>query len=545
MDSLNNASPPWDYAVSPDPDPAPLSRSPQSSARNQIDSGELSFSSTAERTSIRIRNTGNITANGFEVSDGKKIRTFNSIDALLNDPDLWSKFKKSGHYTVETACNNVSEDTLKESLKKDIKPFINFFNHVRRITIRPANSRLQSPRSMFLPSTGQAFSLQDDDDLSLVRSDEELARALQEQFNREAENPGSSLGSQYPNTTTRQLNRSTSEILATVLTPEELEEAREAQRQHNQQQNLNADHISSSNTAAQRLVDSRDGIRHPAKVTVQTRLETFNGHEAVFDRLGIPVLQLAINGLFWDSEPDRVKCFCCNNGLQNWNQGEDPAVEMAKWYGAINVVQGNQTTSCRFVRAMINDDETVSQLFMENNGNGIHSREMRSMNNSRELRRSNNPFSFSRENLSGHGRMPATLYELEHGETREEANARILGRHAPGFANELPSTSGASRRNNNDVEMIDPRPGNASTEDPLLNIEQHPPREQWERLRKVEQSTKCKNLNCRNPAEVTLSCGHISACMPCAEALQQKALEDRKCFVCGEKSTLFLRTYRV
>jgi len=29
---------------------------------------------------------------------------------------------------------------------------------------------------------------------------------------------------------------------------------------------------------------------------------------------------------------DRVKCFHCNGGLQNWSQGDDPWYEHAKWY---------------------------------------------------------------------------------------------------------------------------------------------------------------------------------------------------------------------
>jgi len=29
---------------------------------------------------------------------------------------------------------------------------------------------------------------------------------------------------------------------------------------------------------------------------------------------------------------DRVKCFYCNGGLQNWRQNDDPWHEHAKWY---------------------------------------------------------------------------------------------------------------------------------------------------------------------------------------------------------------------
>ncbi|XP_076805660.1 baculoviral IAP repeat-containing protein 8-like [Clavelina lepadiformis] len=42
--------------------------------------------------------------------------------------------------------------------------------------------------------------------------------------------------------------------------------------------------------------------------------------------------ELAAAGFFYLKEKDRVKCFYCNGGLQNWKKDERPFYEHAKWY---------------------------------------------------------------------------------------------------------------------------------------------------------------------------------------------------------------------
>jgi len=37
-------------------------------------------------------------------------------------------------------------------------------------------------------------------------------------------------------------------------------------------------------------------------------------------------------GFFYLGDRDRVKCFYCNGGLQNWHYNDDPWFEHAKWY---------------------------------------------------------------------------------------------------------------------------------------------------------------------------------------------------------------------
>jgi len=42
--------------------------------------------------------------------------------------------------------------------------------------------------------------------------------------------------------------------------------------------------------------------------------------------------EIAAAGFFYLGQRDRVKCFCCNGGLQNWHFTDEPWFEHAKWY---------------------------------------------------------------------------------------------------------------------------------------------------------------------------------------------------------------------
>lgn len=46
----------------------------------------------------------------------------------------------------------------------------------------------------------------------------------------------------------------------------------------------------------------------------------------------ITARKIAGAGFYFVGPGDRVKCFYCNGGLQNWDRDEDPWVEHAKWY---------------------------------------------------------------------------------------------------------------------------------------------------------------------------------------------------------------------
>lgn len=66
-----------------------------------------------------------------------------------------------------------------------------------------------------------------------------------------------------------------------------------------------------------------------------TRIETFRariGNYWPAHRVRATVNELAAAGFFFLGERDRVKCWYCNGGIQNWEYDDDPWIEHAKWF---------------------------------------------------------------------------------------------------------------------------------------------------------------------------------------------------------------------
>ncbi|XP_076818309.1 E3 ubiquitin-protein ligase XIAP-like isoform X2 [Clavelina lepadiformis] len=62
-----------------------------------------------------------------------------------------------------------------------------------------------------------------------------------------------------------------------------------------------------------------------------SRFETFD-HRWPQSRVRATPRQIAKAGFFFLGERDRVKCWYCNGGLQNWDPGDEPWSEHAKWF---------------------------------------------------------------------------------------------------------------------------------------------------------------------------------------------------------------------
>jgi len=74
--------------------------------------------------------------------------------------------------------------------------------------------------------------------------------------------------------------------------------------------------------------------RHPISPHMRheaARLETFN-HRWIAHSVRATPQQIASAGFFFLGERDRVKCWYCNGGLQNWEYEDEPWTEHAKWF---------------------------------------------------------------------------------------------------------------------------------------------------------------------------------------------------------------------
>ena len=73
---------------------------------------------------------------------------------------------------------------------------------------------------------------------------------------------------------------------------------------------------------------------NPHMRSSQARLQTFldNSNIWLAHRICATPQQIVDAGMYYLGERDRVKCWYCNGGLQNWEQDDDPIEEHAKWF---------------------------------------------------------------------------------------------------------------------------------------------------------------------------------------------------------------------
>ncbi|XP_076800003.1 baculoviral IAP repeat-containing protein 7-like isoform X9 [Clavelina lepadiformis] len=73
---------------------------------------------------------------------------------------------------------------------------------------------------------------------------------------------------------------------------------------------------------------------NPHMMSEESRLQTFLDHSSSWPahRIRATPRQIANAGMYYLGVRDRVKCWYCNGGLQNWERDDDPWEEHAKWF---------------------------------------------------------------------------------------------------------------------------------------------------------------------------------------------------------------------
>ena len=100
----------------------------------------------------------------------------------------------------------------------------------------------------------------------------------------------------------------------------------------------NRTNSSRTQSVAQSPMDVNYPCLHPVNPHMRSsaaRLETFKPTPTVRwprERLRAGINEVTNAGFFYLGERDRVKCWYCNGGLQNWDYEDDPWTEHAKWF---------------------------------------------------------------------------------------------------------------------------------------------------------------------------------------------------------------------
>ncbi|XP_069131056.1 uncharacterized protein [Argopecten irradians] len=108
-----------------------------------------------------------------------------------------------------------------------------------------------------------------------------------------------------------------------------------AQRQHQQQQQNQG--VGGADNGNLGVNTTRP--RYPNYAVLTVRSSTFHGFPNHLDQTPI---QMAKAGFFYAGYGDYVRCFFCGGGLRNWEPGDDPWVEHARWFPRCVYVKQNK-----------------------------------------------------------------------------------------------------------------------------------------------------------------------------------------------------------
>jgi len=102
--------------------------------------------------------------------------------------------------------------------------------------------------------------------------------------------------------------------------------------------------VSAPNQGALREMFPCNNPYSPHLRSYESRLQTFNDNERRWSQVRIraTAMQMAQAGLYYLGERDRVKCWYCNGGLQNWTFEDNPWFEHAKWFPLCEYVLQNK-----------------------------------------------------------------------------------------------------------------------------------------------------------------------------------------------------------
>ena len=139
---------------------------------------------------------------------------------------------------------------------------------------------------------------------------------------------------------------------------------------------LSPDRFRSNLTANNGSIDtSRFSCSHPINPHMRSknaRLQTFLDDSMTWPahRIRATPQQIVDAGMYYLGLRDRVKCWYCNGGLQNWDQEDDPWEEHAKWFPSCEFVL--QQKGEDFVQRIVNNDLGLQRPLLYNPANHVN-----------------------------------------------------------------------------------------------------------------------------------------------------------------------------
>ncbi|XP_063417961.1 baculoviral IAP repeat-containing protein 7-A-like [Mytilus trossulus] len=273
--------------------------------------------------------------------------------------------------------------------------------------------------------------------------------------------------------------------------------------------------------------------RYQNYAALQVRISSFQGWPSYLDQTP---RQMAIAGFLFAGYHDYTRCFFCGGGLRNWEAGDDPWVEHARWFPKCTYLRQNKGDA--FIKAVQDKHE---QMDKHDQITSIQSKD--TTQNGSNLLSHSNP---QQSNSTSYIDTAATRSVLEMGYTREQVLRVIqqLLRDKPGGTftaldimtvllekdenqtnGSTGSTSGTSTNavpsntnthENGAHELLVNSLNESNLDDAELLVEEN---------RQLRDQRLCKICLELEASIAFLPCGHLVCCSDCAPAM-------RKCPIC-------------
>ncbi|XP_075925694.1 baculoviral IAP repeat-containing protein 7-like isoform X3 [Petromyzon marinus] len=264
--------------------------------------------------------------------------------------------------------------------------------------------------------------------------------------------------------------------------------------------------------------------RNPEMHSVVARLATYQAWPSTANVAAQP---LAIAGFYYTGHGDNVKCFHCDGGLRNWEQGDNPWYEHGKWFPrcAFLLQQKGEAFVNEIMRQHPQLIDLTGEVFRQRsqnaaaqNGNGIGSTDETLMKS--DVVKGVLEMGFLAPMVES---LVRTRY-LTKGETYSSVVELVTDVLNAEEGGESPKKS---------ANYVQEQQKSAAEKKELKSEESLPPEEELKRLQ--EQHT-CKVCMDKEVSVVFIPCGHLVVCRDCASSL-------RKCPICRAVVRGTVRTF--
>ncbi|VDI31019.1 baculoviral IAP repeat-containing protein 7/8, partial [Mytilus galloprovincialis] len=242
--------------------------------------------------------------------------------------------------------------------------------------------------------------------------------------------------------------------------------------------------------------------KYPNYACLTVRISSFEGWPSYLDQ---SPRQMALAGFLFAGYHDYTRCFFCGGGLRNWEAGDDPWVEHARWFPKCTFLKQNKGE--KFINAV---QKRQAEIDRETNATNENTQETTS-------RAQTSSSAVKHLTTSGKDMNSISATDVMHILLDDEAHPQQQG-----------ATSDVTQHENNtntaDKTVI-PFSNDGHTENLI------------EENRQLRDQRLCKVCLDLEASIAFLPCGHIVCCIDCAPAM-------RKCPVCRTFDDLYISSAR-